>query len=96
MHCRLEVKRSVATNPESVLNAHFDVALDVPFLLLPFRPSSDPSAARTFVRNFFLPPHDREPLAGSSLENELRMTEVMVGLESCDISSNSAYKVPRS
>ncbi|ETI26254.1 hypothetical protein G647_03031 [Cladophialophora carrionii CBS 160.54] len=53
-------------------------ALDVPFLLLPFRPSSDPSAARTYVRNFFLPPHDREPLRGSSLENELRMTEVMV------------------
>ncbi|KIW65224.1 hypothetical protein PV04_07500 [Phialophora macrospora] len=53
-------------------------ALDVPFLLLPFRPSSDPSAARTYVRNFFLPPHDREPLRGSALENELRMTEVMV------------------
>ncbi|OAP63662.1 hypothetical protein AYL99_02889 [Fonsecaea erecta] len=53
-------------------------ALDIPFLLLPFRPSSDPSAARTFVRNFFLPPHDREPLRGSFLETELRMTEVMV------------------
>ncbi|KAK5397185.1 multicopy suppressor of a budding defect [Exophiala xenobiotica] len=53
-------------------------ALDVPFLLLPFRPSSDPSAARTFVRSFFLPPQDREPLRGSMLENELRMTEVMV------------------
>ncbi|KIW83421.1 hypothetical protein Z517_02666 [Fonsecaea pedrosoi CBS 271.37] len=53
-------------------------ALDVPFLLLPFRPSSDPSAARTFVRNFFLPPHDRDPLRGSFLETELRMTEVMV------------------
>ncbi|KIV84911.1 hypothetical protein PV11_00660 [Exophiala sideris] len=53
-------------------------ALDVPFLLLPFRPSSDPSAARTFIRNFFLPPQDREPLRGSLLENELRMTEVMV------------------
>ncbi|KIX01711.1 uncharacterized protein Z518_09437 [Rhinocladiella mackenziei CBS 650.93] len=53
-------------------------ALDVPFLLLPFRPSSDPSAARTFVRNFFLPSQDREPLRGSLLETELRMTEVMV------------------
>ncbi|KAK6366304.1 multicopy suppressor of a budding defect [Exophiala oligosperma] len=53
-------------------------ALDVPFLLLPFRPSSDPSAARTFVRNFFLPPQDREQLRGPMLENELRMTEVMV------------------
>ncbi|EXJ88314.1 hypothetical protein A1O1_05244 [Capronia coronata CBS 617.96] len=53
-------------------------ALDVPFLLLPFRPSSDPSAARTFVRNFFLPPQEREPLRGSLLDKELRMTEVMV------------------
>ncbi|RVX66349.1 hypothetical protein B0A52_09957 [Exophiala mesophila] len=53
-------------------------ALDVPFLLLPFRPSSDPSAARTFVRNFFVPPQDREHLQGTLLENELRMTEVMV------------------
>ncbi|EXJ78374.1 hypothetical protein A1O3_09535 [Capronia epimyces CBS 606.96] len=53
-------------------------ALDVPFLLLPFRPSSDPSAARTFVRNFFLPPQEREPLRGSLLETELRMTDVMV------------------
>jgi len=54
-------------------------ALDVPFLLLPFRPSSDPSAARTFVRNFFYPPQGRERLRGSALGAELRMTEVMVG-----------------
>ncbi|RMZ86972.1 hypothetical protein DV736_g5799, partial [Chaetothyriales sp. CBS 134916] len=52
--------------------------LDVPLLLLPFRPSSDPSAARTFVRNFFFPPNDRERLTGSALRSELRMTEVMV------------------
>ena len=52
--------------------------LDVPFLLLPFRPSSDPSAARTFVRNFFFPPNDRSQLSGSALVNELRMSEVMV------------------
>lgn len=53
-------------------------ALDVPFLLLPFRPSSDPSAARTFIRNYFVPPTDRTKLKGSALLNELRMTEVMV------------------
>ncbi|KAL2405779.1 hypothetical protein ABEF95_001361 [Exophiala dermatitidis] len=52
--------------------------LNVPFLLLPFRPSSDPSAARTFVRNFFLPPHNRDPLRGDALERELRMTEAML------------------
>jgi len=67
-------------------------ALNVPFLLLPFRPSSDPSAARTFVRNFFLPPQDRSRLAGVLLENELRMTEVMVWqsffLRTFDVCSN--------
>ena len=66
-------------------------ALDVPFLLLPFRPSSDPSAARTFIRNFFLPPQDREPLRGSLLENELRMTEVMVWVGSDKRDSTCAY-----
>ena len=53
-------------------------ALDVPFLLLPFRPSSDPSAAKTFVRNYFFPPADRKKLTGPSLVKEVKMTEVMV------------------
>ncbi|CZS98853.1 related to morphogenesis-related protein MSB1 [Rhynchosporium agropyri] len=48
-------------------------ALDTPFLLLPFRPTSDPSAARSFVRNFF----DRG-LKGEMLAQELRLTEPMV------------------
>lgn len=55
-----------------------NVALDVPFLLLPFRPSSDPSAAKTFIRNYFFPPPDRKKLSGQSLMKELKMTEVMV------------------
>lgn len=54
------------------------LALDIPFLLLPFRPSSDPSAARTFVRNYFLPQTDREALRGTALANEVKMTDVMV------------------
>lgn len=54
------------------------IALDVPFLLLPFRPSSDPSAAKTFVRNYFFPPGDRKKLSGQSLLKELKMAEVMV------------------
>ncbi|RDW87511.1 hypothetical protein BP5796_03205 [Coleophoma crateriformis] len=49
-------------------------ALDTPFLLLPFRPTSDPSAARTFIRHFF----DRGQLRGAALEQELRLTEPMV------------------
>lgn len=53
-------------------------ALDIPFLLLPFRPSSDPSAARTFIRNYFNPPPGRQPLRGEALTQELRLTDPMV------------------
>jgi hypothetical protein len=53
-------------------------ALDLPFLLLPFRPTSDPSAARTFVRNYFFPQTEREELCGETLMRELRLTEPMV------------------
>ncbi|KAG9249270.1 hypothetical protein BJ878DRAFT_475676 [Calycina marina] len=50
-------------------------ALDMPFLLLPFRPTSDPSAARTFIRHFF---DHNQHLYGESLAQELRLTEPMV------------------
>lgn len=50
-------------------------ALDIPFLLLPFRPTSNPSAVRTFIRHFFDESHG---LHGESLAQELRMTEPMV------------------
>ncbi|KAH8813031.1 hypothetical protein F5884DRAFT_320931 [Xylogone sp. PMI_703] len=50
-------------------------ALDTPFLVLPFRPTSDPSAARSFIRNFFLHP---ERMHGETLAQELRLTEPMV------------------
>ncbi|KAI1193554.1 hypothetical protein F5X97DRAFT_33838 [Nemania serpens] len=50
-------------------------ALDLPFLLLPFRPTSDPSAVRTFVRRFF---DDANDLHGEALAHELRMTAPMV------------------
>lgn len=56
-------------------------ALDLPFLLLPFRPTSDPSAARTFVRNYFGGGIDRSgQLQGERLMQELRLTEPMVRL----------------
>ncbi|KAJ8129284.1 hypothetical protein O1611_g4348 [Lasiodiplodia mahajangana] len=50
-------------------------ALDLPFLLLPFRPTSDPSAVRTFIRHFFNETHG---LHGETLAHELRLTEPMV------------------
>ncbi|KAA6416244.1 MAG: hypothetical protein FRX48_00964 [Lasallia pustulata] len=58
-------------------------ALDIPFLLLPFRPASDPSAARTFIRNYFNPSFDPvtgkvRRLEGEHLSQELRLTEPMV------------------
>ncbi|KAJ4862825.1 hypothetical protein T069G_03779 [Trichoderma breve] len=49
--------------------------LDHPFFLLPFRPTSNPSAVRTFVRNFF---SQDPPISGEMLLQELRMTEPMV------------------
>jgi hypothetical protein len=56
-------------------NIFLILALDMPFLLLPFRPTSDPSAARTFIRSFF----DRgQALYGEYLKQELRLTEPMV------------------
>ncbi|KAI1433831.1 hypothetical protein GGR50DRAFT_665970 [Xylaria sp. CBS 124048] len=51
-------------------------ALDIPFLLLPFRPTSDPSAVRTFIRHFF--DHENHSMHGEALSQELRMTEPMV------------------
>ncbi|KAK3382862.1 hypothetical protein B0T24DRAFT_25706 [Lasiosphaeria ovina] len=53
-------------------------ALDLPFLLLPFRPTSDPSAVRTFVRHFFDGKDGYQLLRGEALAQELRMTEPMV------------------
>ncbi|KAK7750102.1 hypothetical protein SLS62_007970 [Diatrype stigma] len=50
--------------------------LDIPFLLLPFRPTSDPSAVRNFIRHFF--DYEHESLSGEALAQELRMTEPMV------------------
>ncbi|RWA11447.1 hypothetical protein EKO27_g3666 [Xylaria grammica] len=49
--------------------------LDLPFLLLPFRPTSNPSAVRTFIRHFFDEAHN---MHGEVLNQELRMTEPMV------------------
>ncbi|KAM7219288.1 DUF1708 domain containing protein [Rhypophila decipiens] len=53
-------------------------ALDMPFLLLPFRPTSDPSAVRTFIRHFFDTPDGSPALRGEHLHHELKLTEPMV------------------
>lgn len=49
----------------------------MPFLLLPFRPASDPSAARSFIRNYFNPDRGLQ-LQGDRLSQELLLTEPMV------------------
>ena len=54
-------------------------ALQTPFLLLPFRPSTDASAARTFIRNYFNQSLERgSPLSGDALAQELRLSDPMV------------------
>jgi len=51
----------------------------MPFLLLPFRPASDPSAARSFLRSYFDADKDLH-FRGEGLEQELRLTEPMVSI----------------
>lgn len=84
VYTRAEVKRYVGLHytqiysdatVELLLTAN--AALDMPFLLLPFRPASDPSAARTFIRNFFSMEKGAD-LKGARLEQELILTEPMV------------------
>ncbi|KAL2846954.1 hypothetical protein BJY01DRAFT_212965 [Aspergillus pseudoustus] len=54
-------------------------ALQTPFMLLPFRPSSDTVTARTFIRNYFSQSLKRgSPFAGDELAQELRLTDPMV------------------
>ncbi|KAF1842681.1 uncharacterized protein K460DRAFT_356509 [Cucurbitaria berberidis CBS 394.84] len=51
-------------------------ALDMPFMLLPFRPTSDTSASRNFVRNFFKAAYDgTRQYSAEGLAQELRLTE---------------------
>ncbi|EGX91322.1 morphogenesis protein (Msb1), putative [Cordyceps militaris CM01] len=52
--------------------------LDHPFLLLPFRPTSNPSGVRTFLRNFFGKDGLDAPLHGERLQQEVRIAEPMV------------------
>ncbi|KAF2085637.1 hypothetical protein K490DRAFT_17411, partial [Saccharata proteae CBS 121410] len=54
-------------------------ALDMPFLLLPFRPGSDASAARGFIRNFFKDSYEGGvAYKGEGLQTEMRLTEPIV------------------
>lgn len=51
----------------------------MPFMLLPFRLTSDTSASRNFVRNFFKAAFDGSPqYQGEGLAQELRLTEPLV------------------
>jgi hypothetical protein len=52
----------------------------MPFMLLPFRPTSDTSASRNFVRNFFRAAYDgTRQFQAEGLATELRLTEPLVG-----------------
>ena len=55
------------------------IALATPLLLLPFRPTSNPSAARTFIRSYFRNAATGGPLLrGDGLMQELRLVDPMV------------------
>jgi hypothetical protein len=52
----------------------------MPFMLLPFRPTSDTSASRNFIRNFFKADYEgTRQYSGEGLAQELRLTEPLVG-----------------
>lgn len=54
-------------------------ALNAPFMLLPFRPDTDPSSARSFIRNFYKQNAEGSyQYRGPSLAQELRLTEAVV------------------
>ncbi|GME31017.1 hypothetical protein GTA08_BOTSDO02402 [Neofusicoccum parvum] len=54
-------------------------ALDTPFLLLPFRPGSDATSARSFIKSFFRDAYEGGgSYRGEGLRAELRLTEPMV------------------
>ena len=51
----------------------------MPFMLLPFRPTSDTSASRNFVRSFFKAEFEgTRQFRGESLAQELRLAEPLV------------------
>jgi hypothetical protein len=52
------------------------LGLDTPLFLLPFRPSSDLSSVKTFIRRYFA--GGRASLHGGELAQELRLTDVLV------------------
>ncbi|TKA83758.1 hypothetical protein B0A55_00066 [Friedmanniomyces simplex] len=65
-----------ACTPELKLRGE---ALSAPFLLLPFRPGTDASSARPFVRDFYKSNGEGSPEhRGASLAQELRLTEATV------------------
>ena len=58
---------------------HSMIDLELPFLLLPFRPNADTSAAKTFIRAYFK--YGEGPsseLAGVQLQREVRLIEPLV------------------
>lgn len=58
------------------LDSGLIVGLDTPLFLLPFRPSSDLSSTKTFIRRYFA--GGRPSLHGGELAQELRLTDVLV------------------
>lgn len=72
----MSVDQRDLANPTSPAVAE---ALDSPFLLLPFRPTSDPSSSRGFIDSFFKSnASDSAQYRGTNLQQELRLTDPTV------------------
>ena len=68
-----------STCPETETDHCTAEALDAPFLLLPFRPDSNSSETRGFIRNFFkYNSEGSSQYRGQALQQELRLTEPVV------------------
>ena len=69
----------LATSHPSATDKDATTALDMPFLLLPFRPGSDSSSSRIFIGKFFKAKYEgNHYFSGLGLQQELRLTEPMV------------------
>ena len=79
--CTQEMKSRGRCKPALTIAVvtNLPTAIDMPFILLPFRPTSDTSASRNFVRSFFKAEYEgTRQFRGEGLAQELRLAEPLV------------------
>jgi Domain of unknown function (DUF1708) len=63
-----------------IANSPFPSALDMPFLLLPFRPGLDTIGAKNFVRNYFKTRYESQADPKAFARRELLLMEPIVSM----------------